>query len=100
MTEKLPPIHPGEVLREEFLLPLGISAYRLAKRLGVTQSAISALLREERGVSAAMALRLARCLRTTPQFWQNLQARYERERAEDALVAELARIEPLAEAPT
>jgi len=77
----LPPIHPGEILREEFMKPLGLSAHALAHRLGVTTARVNEIARERRGITADTALRLARCFSTTPEFWMNLQQRYELESA-------------------
>ena len=78
-SERLPPLHPGEVLREEFLGPLGLSAYALAKALRVPLNRITAILAGERAVSADTALRLARFFGTTPEFWINLQGGYDLE---------------------
>ena len=77
----LPPIHPGENLREEFMKPLGLSANALARRLGVTTARVNEIANERRGVTADTALRLARCFSTTLEFWMNLQQRYELEAA-------------------
>jgi addiction module HigA family antidote len=77
----LPPIHPGEMLREEFLAPLGISAYRLAKDLAVPVTRIQDIVAERRGISGDTALRLARYFATTPEFWLNMQRDYELEAA-------------------
>lgn len=77
MSERLPNIHPGEILREEFLEPLGITPYRLAKEIRVTQSRIKEILDGKRSITADTALRLGRFFRMTPQFWLNLQAEYE-----------------------
>ncbi|MFC1539861.1 HigA family addiction module antitoxin [Gemmatimonadota bacterium] len=86
MTEKVyPPVHPGEILLEEFLEPLGISQYRLAKDINVPIPRINAIILQRRGISADTALRLARYFETTEQFWLNLQARYELECAKDEL---------------
>ena len=71
------PIHPGEVLREEFLMPHGLSANALAQALRVPAPRINDIVRERRGVTPDTALRLARFFGTTPQFWLNLQASYE-----------------------
>jgi antitoxin HigA-1 len=71
------PVHPGEILREEFLKPLDLSANRLARELGVTTPRVNDILLERRGVSADMAYRLARYFRTTPELWMNLQTSYE-----------------------
>lgn len=83
--DRLPPIHPGEVLREEFLLPLGMSANELALALRVPSTRINDIVNEKRGVTADTALRLARYFGTTPRFWTNMQASYELEVAEDRL---------------
>jgi len=80
-----PPIHPGEVLREEFLTPLGISQYRLAKDIHVPPRRINEIVLEKRGISADTALRLGRYVGTTPQFWINLQARYDLEVAREGI---------------
>lgn len=84
MTRDLPPIHPGEQLREEFMKPYGLSAYRLAKDLGVPVSRIQDLAAERRGITGDTALRLARYFGTTPEFWLNLQRDYDLEQAEIA----------------
>jgi addiction module HigA family antidote len=76
---KLPNIHPGEVLEEEFLIPLHLSAYRLAKETKMPQTRISEILKRKRGISADTALRLAKFLGTTPQFWLGLQNDYDLE---------------------
>lgn len=90
MTEKLhPPIHPGEILFKEFLEPLGISQYRLAKDINVPIPRINAIIKEKRGISTDTALRLARNFETNEQFWMNLQLRYELECAKDELGASL-----------
>jgi antitoxin HigA-1 len=91
---KLAPIHPGEVLAEEFLAPLGLSQYRLAQDLSVPPRRINEIVHGKRGISADTALRLARYFGTSPQFWLNLQARYdlelEQERLGSRLVDEVA----------
>src|SRR5438128_9976634 len=74
---KLPPIHPGEVLREEFLLPLGISQYRLAKDTSVPPRRINEIVQGIRAISADTALRLARYFGTSERFWLNLHAGYD-----------------------
>lgn len=79
--KRLPNVHPGEVLREEFLIPLGMTAYQLAHRIGVPQTRVSEILRGRRTVTAETALLLGRCFHTTPQFWLNLQAAYDLEEA-------------------
>ena len=77
MTAKLPPVHPGEVLLEEFLKPTGLSQYRLAKDINVPPRRINEIVHGKRAVSADTALRLARYFGTTPRFWLNLQAQYD-----------------------
>lgn len=89
-------IHPGEVLREEFLVPLGISQYRLAKQIGVSPMRISDICAGKRAISADTAVRLACAFGTTPGFWLALQADYDTEEVWRTRGDELARIEPLA----
>lgn len=93
-ARRLANIHPGEVLREEFLVPLGISQYRLAKELGVTEARISAICSGKRGITADTALRLAAFFGTSSTFWLGLQADYDTEEAAAELVDTLARIQP------
>ncbi|MBI5572443.1 MAG: HigA family addiction module antidote protein [Desulfomonile tiedjei] len=87
--KKLPPIHPGEILFEEFMKPLGLSQNALARHLGVDPRAVNQVVNGKRSITATMALRLARYFRMTPGFWMNLQARYELEMAKDAAEAEI-----------
>jgi antitoxin HigA-1 len=82
-TKKLPPIHPGEILLEEYLLPLKISQNKLARCLGVPAQRISEIIKKRRVITLDTALRLAKCLETTPQFWLNLQMHYDIEMAKD-----------------
>jgi addiction module HigA family antidote len=91
---RLAPLHPGEVLREEFMEPLGLTAYALAKALQVERPRLERIVREEQGVTADTALRLARYFGTTPEFWLNLQAKYALERARDEIGSDLEEIEP------
>lgn len=93
-TKRLPNVHPGEVLREEFLEPLGLTSYRLAKELHVTQPRVNDLVLEKRGITADMALRLGAYFGTGPEFWMNLQQRYELEEAQRAAGASVRRIRP------
>jgi addiction module HigA family antidote len=88
----LPPLHPGEVLREEFLVPLELSPYAVAKACGVPRTRIERIAREELGISADTALRLGRCFGIEPQFWLNLQNRYDLMTADVAIRRELAQI--------
>lgn len=83
--QKLSPIHPGEILLEEFLAPMGISQYRLAKDIGVPPRRINEVVRGQRSITADTALRLARYFRTTERFWLNLQTRYDLEMVKDRL---------------
>lgn len=76
---KRPPIHPGEILKTEFLDELEISAYALAKALNVPVNRVTGIVNGERGITADTALRLARFFGTTPEFWLNLQTRYDLE---------------------
>ena len=82
---KLDPIHPGEILLEEFLTPLGISQYRLAKDVSVPPRRINEFVRGQRSITADTALRLARYFQTTERFWLNLQTRYDLELQKDRL---------------
>jgi addiction module HigA family antidote len=79
VTKKLRAVHPGDILRHDFMEPLGLSAYRLAKELGVTAPTVNEIVRRRRAVTAEMALRLSRYFGTTAQLWQNLQSQYDLE---------------------
>jgi addiction module HigA family antidote len=70
-------VHPGEILEEEFLKPLAVSQYRLAKEIGVPSQAVNEIVRHKRGISADMALRLGRFFATSAEFWLNLQIAYD-----------------------
>ena len=90
MTNKnLPPIHPGEILLEEFLRPMGISQYRLAKDISVSPRRINEIVHGKRAITADTALRLGRFFGMSPQFWLNLQNRYDLEVTEDMLVGRI-----------
>jgi antitoxin HigA-1 len=95
---KLKPIHPGEILREEFLAPLGLNANKLALALRVPAPTVYEIVKEERGISPEMALRLGRHFGTTAEFWINLQAHYDlsvsRRQAEEKIRRD---VRPLAE---
>jgi addiction module HigA family antidote len=80
-AEKLSPVHPGEILLEEFLHPLGLSQNRLSRDLAVPAQRINEIVREKRAITVDTALRLARYFHTTPRFWLNLQMRYDLEMA-------------------
>lgn len=94
-TQKLAPVHPGEVLLEEFLEPLELTQYRLAKDISVPARRINEIVHQKRGISADTALRLARYFGTSERFWLNLQAQYEldieRDRLGDRLEREVTR---------
>ncbi len=77
MTKRLAPVHPGEVLLEEFLEPMGLSQYRLAKDIRVPPRRINEIVHGTRGISADTALRLARYLGTSERFWLNLQSQFD-----------------------
>ena len=91
-------VHPGEILREEFLKPIGMSVYELAKRLRVPAPRVNDIVLERRGISADTAVRLSRFFGTTEQFWLNLQGAYEVSRVRAERAAEIALIEPRAAA--
>lgn len=95
---RLKPMHPGEVLREEFMDPLGLSAGRVAKAASVPRTRIERIAREEIGITADTALRLGKVFNTSPEFWLNLQARYDLLVAEAELAKELGTLTPLAAA--
>jgi addiction module HigA family antidote len=82
---RIDPIHPGEILLEEFLNPLGISQYRLAKDISVPPRRINEIVRGQRSITADTALRLSRYFQTTERFWLNLQIRYDLELEKDRL---------------
>ena len=86
--KKLPPVHPGEILLEEYLKPLGISQNKLGRDLGVPAQRINEIVRSQRSITVDTALRLARYFQTTPQFWLNLQSRYELEMAQETRLVE------------
>jgi addiction module HigA family antidote len=88
-NKKLPPIHPGEVLIEEFLKPMGLSQYRLAKDITVPPRRINEIVHGKRSISADTALRLGRFFGISPQFWLNLQTRFDLEVTEDLLAERL-----------
>ena len=87
----LPPTHPGEMLLEEFLVPMGVSQYALAKAISVPPRRINEIVHGLRGISADTALRLGRYFGMPPEFWMNLQSHYDMEVARDALAGRLER---------
>lgn len=78
-TDLLPPVHPGEILREEFMRPLELSSNEVARRLGITAARVNEVASGRRGITADTALRLSRLFNTSAEFWLNLQMRYELE---------------------
>lgn len=95
MARKLPPMHPGEVLREEFLAPMNLSPYALAKICDVPRTRIERIVREEISITADTALRLSRAFGTTVGFWLNLQTQFDIAVAEKAIGKALAKIIPV-----
>ncbi len=95
MSKKLAPVHPGEILREDFLVPMKLTPYAVARACGVPRTRIERLVREETAITADTALRLARYFGTTPAFWMGIQAQYDLERAEDKAASEIDRIDPV-----
>jgi len=95
-SQKLPPIHPGEILREDFMKPLGISMNRLALDLRVPVTRIAEIVRQRRGITADTALRLGRYFNTSARFWMNAQSSYDLEVAQDQLQTTIERdVRPL-----
>lgn len=94
--KKLKPVHPGEILSEEFMAPLGLSMNKMAIDLRVPVTRIADIVNEKRGITAETALRFARYFNNSPAFWMNLQTRYELEVAEDELAVKVQRdVQPL-----
>jgi addiction module HigA family antidote len=96
MAKKLAPVHPGEVLREEFLGPMQLTPYAVAKAIGVPRTRIERLAREDTPLTADTALRLSRYFGTSATFWMGLQARYDLEIAADRIEKDLNLIAPRA----
>ncbi len=95
MAKKLPPIHPGEILLEDFLKPLGISQNKVGLAIGMPAPSINAIVNGRRSITPETALRLGRYLKTGPEVWLNLQREYDLRIARRKLEKELRRIEPL-----
>lgn len=94
--DRLDPVHPGDVLREDFMKPLDLSAYAVAKATGCTPIAISQICRRQRGVSAEMALKLGRLFNVSPELWMGIQADYDLESARLRSEADIERrVQPL-----
>ena len=85
MNKKIPLIHPGEILQEEFLSPMKISAYRLAKEIHIDQTRISEIIKGKRGITVDTALRLSKFFGNSAEFWLNLQTQYEIEKKKDKM---------------
>ena len=100
MSAKFPPVHPGEILLEEFLKPFGISQYRLAQDIGVPPRRINEIVHGKRAISADTALRLSRYFGLSERYWMNLQARYDLELEKDRLEGRLEREVRVFSAPT
>ena len=99
MAKKLKPVHPGEILREEFMVPLGLSMNKMAMDLRVPVTRIADIIKERRGITASTALRFARYFNNSATFWMNLQTRYDLEVAEDELADEVEQdVRPLEQA--
>lgn len=95
MKSKMRPVHPGEILREEFLVPMDLSANKLAQAIGVPANRITELVAENRSITADTALRLAAALDTTAEFWMNLQKSFELRTAEREVGSTLRAIKPV-----
>jgi antitoxin HigA-1 len=89
ISKKLPPIHPGEILLEDYMKPLGLSAHRLAMDLHVPATRIAEIVHGRRAITADSAVRLGRYFKTTPRFWLNLQTAYDLEMIEDETLAQI-----------
>ena len=91
-SKKLPPIHPGEILKEEFLVPLSISQHELAKSIGIDAQCIHAVVHGEESITAEVALRLSRFFGTSARFWTGLQSQYDLEIAKDRMATKLSAV--------
>ena len=100
MAKKIKPAHPGEILREEFMVPLGLSMNRVAIDLRVSVTRVADIVNEKRAITADTALRFARYFNNSPTFWMNLQTRYDLEVAEDEIADKVERdVRPLEGVP-
>jgi addiction module HigA family antidote len=95
MEDRLPNIHPGEILKEDFLDPLGVSAYRLAKETGMSQTRVGQIIRGKRGITADTALRFGKFFGTSARVWINLQTAYDIEETLQKTAEEIESIHPL-----
>ena len=91
--EKMPPVHPGEILNEEFLGPMDVTQYRLAKAIGVDPRRIHAIVHGQRAITAETALLLSRFFGNSPQFWMGLQSQFDLETAQDRMAERLVEVE-------
>jgi len=92
MDDRITPIHPGEILQEDFLIPMNISAYKLAKETFLDQTRISEIIRGKRSITIDTALRFSKFFGTTPEFWINIQTQYDMENKKEELAPELMKI--------
>lgn len=95
MNDKIPSIHPREILQEEFLSPLNITAYKLAKETYLDQTRISEILKGKRSVSIDTALRFSKYFGTSPEFWMNIQLQYDMETKKNEIAPDLERIQTI-----
>ena len=98
IVETLAPLHPGELLREEFMVPLGLSPGKVAKAIGVPRTRIERIVAGEVGISGDTALRLARLFNMSPQYWANAQSHYDLEMAALKIGSKIEQIRPIASA--
>ena len=98
MEKNIKPIHPGEILEEDFLTPMNISAYKLAKETFMDQTRVSEILRGKRSVTIDTALRLSKFFGTSPEFWINIQTQYDMEMKEGEISEELNKIHTITKA--
>ena len=96
MKRDMPPVHPGEILLEDFLMPMGITQYRLAKTIGVSQRRIGEIVAGKRSITADTALRFARFFGTDAQSWMNIQTHYDLEITEEKISDKLVSIRAIA----
>jgi len=94
MIHRIPNIHPGEILLEEFLKPMGITAYRLSKETKIDQTRISGIIKGKRSISVDTALRFSKFFGNSPEFWINLQSHFEIEEKKREMDRELKKIKP------
>ncbi len=95
MAKKLPPVHPGEILQEDFLKPMNLTPYKVAAEIGVPRTRIERLARQETPVTADTALRLGKFFGTTAALWMNIQAQFDLETAQDRIAAQIEKIKPM-----